>query len=417
MTTAPARCGWSATAPACGWRTGCPAATSTRTSASPACSPAACTASSNELALEPAFDGNAYESDKPHVPRTLREARDAVRRARRSPATAFGDDVVDHYVNARRRRAGRVQRRGDRLGAVPGVRAAVSVDDTRMTSSTRPPRRSSPRSARPAAGDRPGDRARARRPSSLAGGRARPTGPGCCAASPTAVDAHVEELARLEVRNAGHTIGNARWEAGNVRDVLDVLLRRARNGCSGRQIPVAGRDRRHVQRAARRRRRDRAVELPDADRRLGLRAGAGRRQHRRPQAGRADPADRAAARRAGAGGRAARGRVHGPARQGLGGRASASSTHPAVRKVCFTGSTEVGKRIMARLRRPGEAGHARARRQERQHRVRRRRPRAGGRDRAVRASSTTPARTAAPAAGSWSSAACTTASWSCSSPR
>ncbi len=34
------------------------------------------------------------------------------------------------------------------------------------------------------------------------------------------VDAHVEELARLEVRNAGHTIGNARWEAGNVRDVL-----------------------------------------------------------------------------------------------------------------------------------------------------------------------------------------------------
>ena len=34
------------------------------------------------------------------------------------------------------------------------------------------------------------------------------------------VDTHVEELARLEVRNAGHTIGNARWEAGNVRDVL-----------------------------------------------------------------------------------------------------------------------------------------------------------------------------------------------------
>ena len=29
-----------------------------------------------------------------------------------------------------------------------------------------------------------------------------------------------ENLARLEVENAGHTIGNARWEAGNVRDVL-----------------------------------------------------------------------------------------------------------------------------------------------------------------------------------------------------
>src|SRR4051812_9609155 len=35
-----------------------------------------------------------------------------------------------------------------------------------------------------------------------------------------AVDEHVDELAALEVRNAGHTVGNARWEAGNVRDVL-----------------------------------------------------------------------------------------------------------------------------------------------------------------------------------------------------
>ena len=30
-----------------------------------------------------------------------------------------------------------------------------------------------------------------------------------------AVEDDVEHLARLEVRNAGHTIGNARWEAGN----------------------------------------------------------------------------------------------------------------------------------------------------------------------------------------------------------
>src|SRR5687768_16021210 len=35
------------------------------------------------------------------------------------------------------------------------------------------------------------------------------------------VDDHVEELAELEVRNAGHTWGNARWEAGNVRDCLN----------------------------------------------------------------------------------------------------------------------------------------------------------------------------------------------------
>lgn len=53
------------------------------------------------------------------------------------------------------------------------------------------------------------------------------------------VDAHVEELALLEVRNAGHTIGNARWEAGNVRDLLDYYAGAPERLC-GRQIPVAG---------------------------------------------------------------------------------------------------------------------------------------------------------------------------------
>jgi acyl-CoA reductase-like NAD-dependent aldehyde dehydrogenase len=53
------------------------------------------------------------------------------------------------------------------------------------------------------------------------------------------VDSHVEELAQLEVRNAGHTIGNARWEAGNVRDLLDYYSGAPERLC-GRQIPVAG---------------------------------------------------------------------------------------------------------------------------------------------------------------------------------
>ncbi|HEV3188546.1 MAG TPA: aldehyde dehydrogenase family protein [Acidimicrobiales bacterium] len=53
------------------------------------------------------------------------------------------------------------------------------------------------------------------------------------------VDAHVEELAQLEVANAGHTISNARWEAGNVRDVL-MYYSGAPERHSGRQIPVAG---------------------------------------------------------------------------------------------------------------------------------------------------------------------------------
>ena len=53
------------------------------------------------------------------------------------------------------------------------------------------------------------------------------------------VDEHLEELARLEVRNSGHTIGNARWEAGNVRDVLNYYSA-APERLFGRQIPVAG---------------------------------------------------------------------------------------------------------------------------------------------------------------------------------
>ncbi|MCG8921789.1 aldehyde dehydrogenase family protein [Lentzea sp. CC55] len=53
------------------------------------------------------------------------------------------------------------------------------------------------------------------------------------------VDAHTEELARLEVENSGHTIGNARWEAGNVRDVLQYYSA-APERLFGKQIPVAG---------------------------------------------------------------------------------------------------------------------------------------------------------------------------------
>jgi acyl-CoA reductase-like NAD-dependent aldehyde dehydrogenase len=53
------------------------------------------------------------------------------------------------------------------------------------------------------------------------------------------VDSHIEELAQLEVANSGHTIGNARWEAGNVRDVLNFYSG-APERHSGRQIPVAG---------------------------------------------------------------------------------------------------------------------------------------------------------------------------------
>ena len=53
------------------------------------------------------------------------------------------------------------------------------------------------------------------------------------------VDAHVSELAALEVANSGHPIGAAEWEAGHVRDVLQFYAG-APERLSGRQIPVAG---------------------------------------------------------------------------------------------------------------------------------------------------------------------------------
>ncbi|MGW2424913.1 aldehyde dehydrogenase family protein [Streptomyces sp. NPDC001709] len=53
------------------------------------------------------------------------------------------------------------------------------------------------------------------------------------------VDAHIEELALLEVREAGHTVGNARWEAGNARDLLLYAAGGAER-LLGKQIPVPG---------------------------------------------------------------------------------------------------------------------------------------------------------------------------------
>ncbi|TDD09522.1 aldehyde dehydrogenase [Nonomuraea deserti] len=53
------------------------------------------------------------------------------------------------------------------------------------------------------------------------------------------VGEHGEELALLELANAGHPIGNARWEAGSVRDVLHFYAG-APERDHGKQIPVPG---------------------------------------------------------------------------------------------------------------------------------------------------------------------------------
>jgi glutamine synthetase len=54
----------------------------------------------NELPLEPAYEGNAYQAtDKPRLPTTLRQARDLFAASEMARA-AFGEEVVEHYVHA-----------------------------------------------------------------------------------------------------------------------------------------------------------------------------------------------------------------------------------------------------------------------------------------------------------------------------
>lgn len=52
----------------------------------------------HKLPLEPMTMGNAYESQAPTVPRTMREARDLLNGSSLA-RELFGDDVIDHYVH------------------------------------------------------------------------------------------------------------------------------------------------------------------------------------------------------------------------------------------------------------------------------------------------------------------------------
>ena len=159
------------------------------------------------------------------------------------------------------------------------------------------------------------------------------------------VEERIDELAAIEVRNSGHTIGNARWEAGNVRDVLTYYAG-APERLTGRQIPVPG-----------------GVDLtfheplgvvgvivpwnfpmPIAGWGFAPALAAGNTVVLKP----AEVTPLTAIRL----GELAReaGIPEGvftvvPGRGSVVGQRFV--THPAVRKVCFTGSTEVGKQIMA----------------------------------------------------------------------
>ena len=159
------------------------------------------------------------------------------------------------------------------------------------------------------------------------------------------VDGANEELARLEVANSGHTISNSRWEAGNVRDVL-AYYAGAPERLFGRQIPVPG-----------------GVDLtfrepigvvgiivpwnfpmPIASWGFVPALAAGNTVVLKP----ADLTPLTAIR---IGELALEAGIPEDVLQVLPGRGSVVGwrfvTHPAVGKVCFTGSTEVGQKIMA----------------------------------------------------------------------
>src|SRR3954468_3736697 len=159
------------------------------------------------------------------------------------------------------------------------------------------------------------------------------------------VDSHLEELAGLEVRGAGHTIGNARWEAGNVRDVLGYYAA-APERLFGRQIPVAGG-------------LDVTFKEP-----LGVVGIIVPWNFPMPIAGWGfapalaagntvvlKPAELTPLTAIRLGELAVEAGLPADVFQGGPGKGSVVGqrfvTHPAVRKVCFTGSTDVGKSIMA----------------------------------------------------------------------
>ena len=171
--------------------------------------------------------------------------------------------------------------------------------------------------------------------------------------------------------------GRARGDAGHGRQ--RALLRRRRAHARGpRGRRVHGRLHEHgAARADRRRRPDRAVELPADDGDLEDRAGARDRQHDRAQAVRADAADRAAARRARRGGAPARRAERDHGRRRAGRRRPRAPPRRAARLADRLGRDRQVDR--AHGRRHAQARAPRARRQGADGRARRRRPGRGRR--------------------------------------
>ena len=175
-----------------------------------------------------------------------------------------------------------------------------------------------------------------------------------------------EEIARIMTREMGKVLVETR---GDVQEGIDTAYFIAGEGrrLFGDTTPTrAAQQVRDVGPPADRGLRiDHAVELPDGDSHLEDVPGAALRQHRRLQAG---------VRHAGLApelvevleesGRPTRRREHRPRRRPGGGRRR-SSSHPGVRLISFTGSSEVGQAIGGVCGADAQALLARARRQER----------------------------------------------------
>ncbi len=172
--------------------------------------------------------------------------------------------------------AGRANHGHSALGAARGAAASDSLNPE-------PPRRGAstvrhPHTSRRRAGTDDGrSPAPGRRVPGLAGGGPRRPGP---AAAP--VRRGRRRRRRAPGRPRGRQLGphdRQRPLGGGQRPRRPPLLRGGSGAAVRSADPGAGRARHHLPRADRRRRRHRPLELPDADRGVGVRPGAGRRQH------------------------------------------------------------------------------------------------------------------------------------------
>ena len=138
-------------------------------------------------------------------------------------------------------------------------------------------------------GDGRRDRPRRSGAARLGRTRARRSRRGCCAASPRPSTAPSRSSPRSRCATPG-TRSRRRAGRPGTCATCSTTTRPSPERLFGAPDPGRRRPRRHLPGAARRRRRDRAVELPDDDRVVGLRARARGRQRGRAEARRVDAA-------------------------------------------------------------------------------------------------------------------------------